>query len=219
MEKNELLIFGTGDFADILAGKLENDGKRITGYTINREWKKNETYRGKPLWAFEDIEDNIRPTECDIYIGVIGKGMFQFREEIYRKLSKKHYNLPNYISSSAKVFSENIGNGNIIMENVVIEKHCILGNGNIIWPNVVMPHHNKVGNFNNLSPSVSFSGYSEVGNRCFIGNNASLNNHVKVYDMALVGAGVFVSKCLQKESVLVSERSYVLEGRKSYEFK
>lgn len=145
--------------------------------------------------------------------------MFQTRKMLFNHLIEKQYHLPNYISSSAKVFSKEVGIGNIIMENVVIEKHCVIGNGNIIWPNVVLPHHNKIGNFNNLSPSVSFSGYSEVGNQCFIGNNASFNNHIKIHDMALVGAGVFVTKDLDREKVLVSERSYILEGRKSYEFK
>lgn len=213
------IVFGTGDFADILTVKLEEAGIHVWGYTVDREWITASEYNARPLFAFEELNQRVKPAECNIYIGIIGKHMFQLRESIYHTICDQGYIAPNFISPRACVLTKNIGLGNIIMENVVIEAHCHVGHGNIIWPNVVLPHHNTVGNFNNLSPSVSFSGYSKIGNRCFIGNNASLNNHVTVANRALVGAGVFVQRDLGEEEVLVAERSYVLSGRKSYEFK
>lgn len=218
-EEKRNIIFGTGDFADILTGKLEEAGIHVWGYTVNREWVTGSKCNVRPLLAFEELDQHVEPAECSIYIGVIGKHMLQVRESIYYMLRGQGYAMPNFISPRGCVLTKSIGEGNIIMENVVVEAHCRIGHGNILWPNVVLPHHNTVGDFNNLSPSVSFSGYSKIGSRCFIGNNASLNNHVRVADRALVGAGVFVHRDLGEEEVLVAERSYVLSGRKSYEFK
>lgn len=216
----KIIIFGTGDFADILAAKLEeNSDNIIVGYTLNKKYIVSAYYKDRKLLPFEELNEIIKPNECSLYLGVIGKGMFEERERLFYEIVQKGYNIANYISPCAHVKTPNIGTGNIIMENVVIEKHCQIGNGNIIWPNVVMPHHNQIGNFNNISPSVSFSGFSKIGSRCFIGNNASLNNSVTVNDCALVGGGVFVSENLDKYKVLVSPRSYILEGKTSTDFK
>lgn len=217
--KNNVLIFGIGDFADILSEKLKEASVEISGYIVNAKYFKEDNYCEKPVYIFEELGMHFQPENTSVYIGVIGKQMLKFRKDIFGILQKYGYHLPNYIAPSASVHTMEIGQGNIIMENVVVESHCSIGNGNIIWPNVVMPHHNRVGDFNNLSPSVSFSGYSEVGDRCFVGNNSCLNNHIKVSNYALVGAGVFVARDLAEEQVLVSERSYVLKGKKSYEFK
>lgn len=214
------LIFGIGEFAEILFEKLKYDNIHVDGFTVDKEYVLKDKYLGKTVFPFEEIDQNFSFAEKKIYIGAIGKhNMFQTRKNIYERISECGYQPCNYISPYAKVFTEDIGFGNIIMENVVIEKHCKVGNGNIIWPNVVLPHHNKVGSFNNISPSASFSGYSQIGDQCFIGNNAVLNNHAIVHDFALIGAGAFVQKEVEEEAVLVANRSYILEGRKGYDFK
>ncbi len=218
--KRILFIFGMGEFADILFEKLKYDNVEIEGFTVDREYARCNEYAGKKVIPFEDIDSLYPSGQIGFYLGVIGKhNMFAYRKQVFDRICSCGYIPCNYISPQAGVYTDEIGLGNVIMENVVIEKHCKIGDGNIIWPNVVLPHHNKVGSFNNLSPSASFSGYAEVGNQCFIGNNAVLNNHAIVHDCALVGAGAFVQHELVEEAVLVANRSYVLEGRKSYEFK
>lgn len=214
------LIFGTGDFADILCQKMLADGYKVDGFTINQKFIMGKSFVDLPVLAYERLRECFPEDDIQLYLAVIGKrSMFQQREDVYHAVKQDGYAVKNYISSKAIVSTSQIGDGNIIMENVVIEQHCRLGNGNIIWPNVVLPHHNTVGSFNNLSPSASFSGYASVGNHCFIGNNACLNNHVQVNDRALIGAGVFAAKDVPSEAVLVSQRAYLLEGRKSWEFK
>lgn len=216
----KIVILGIGDFADILTGKIEENGAdEVWGYAVNKQYITSDSYNQRKLIPFEDIENYVLAGECRIYLGVIGKRMFEDRERLFYELRQKGYRVENFISPTAAVKTEVIGQGNIIMENAVIEKHCKIGNGNIIWPNVVLPHHNAIGDFNNLSPSVSFSGYARIGNRCFIGNNACLNNHVSIQNCALVGGGVFVAKDLDEYQVLVSSRSYVLEGKISTDFK
>lgn len=214
-----LIIFGTGDFSDVLSEKIDKKNYDIIGYCVEKKWMNASEYNGKPIYALEDLPKIFNPETCNIIIGIIGHHMFEDRKRIFMFFKENGFLLPNFISNSANIFSDKIGVGNIFMENVVVEKHCSIGDCNIFWPNVVLPHHNKVGSYNNLSPSVSFSGYAEIEDRCFIGNNACLNNKVIVHSCALVGAGVFVRQNLQSEMVLVSEKSYILDGKKSYDFK
>lgn len=214
------IIFGVGEFADILFQKLVDANIEVDAFCIDEKYVKNLSLKPqRPLVLYEELDRHVKD-DIGIYIGVIGKKcMFELRKSVFERISRDGYRILNYIDPSAIVRTSNIGHGNIIMENTVIESHCMIGNGNIIWPNVVMSHHNTIGSFNNISPSASFSGYSSIGNQCFIGNNACLNNHIHISDKGLVGAGVFARKDLDAESVLVSPESYILENRKSWEFK
>ena len=216
----KIIIYGEGAYGKIFFYEAERYGTiDIEAFTVDAAYMRNEKECGLPVVPFEQVENIYSPKQYDMLV-LCGYTVMRNRKRMYERAKEKGYRLINYISPHAMLETEiKMGDNNIIMSNAVVGFDGVMGNGNIIWPNVVLPHHNKIGNFNNLSPSVSFSGYSEVGNQCFIGNNASFNNHIKIHDMALVGAGVFVTKDLDREKVLVSERSYILEGRKSYEFK
>lgn len=214
-----IVVFGTGDFSDIVSFILEKKQNRtIAAYTVDAKYKTQDQYNGKPLIAFETICDIYPSKQYSIVIGFIGKQMFNQRSAIVEKILELGYELENVIDSSAAVDTTNIGYGNIILANASIEAHCEVGNCNIIWQNVVMPHHNKVGSFNNLAPSVSLSGYSQVGSHCFVGNNVCVKNRVVIHDYAYIGAGSYVSKDVASEHVLVPHRSYELENKSGFDF-
>lgn len=215
----KLIMFGTGDFSDVVSYVLEKKlGREIAAYTVYREYVNGSSYRGRPLEAFENIGESCPPREYEMALGMIGKQMFRQRERIFHEIREKGYRIINVIDPSASVDTAELGEGNIILANASIETHCRVGDGNIIWQNVVMPHHNQVGSFNNLAPSVSLSGYSAVGSHCFIGNNVCVKNRVEISDYAYVGAGAYVSKSLASGKVLVPGRSYELEGKTGFDF-
>lgn len=215
-----ILIFGVGDFAEILYEKLNSDAIPVSAFTVDPQFVTRDVFLRKPVIPYDRIRAFCAGHDADIYMGsVFHHHMFEAREKIFLRLLADGYGLPNYISPRASVTARKIGCGNIFMENVVIESHCVIGDGNLFWPNTVLPHHNRVGNYNNISPSVSFSGYAQIGNRCLIGNNAVLNNHAVVRDRALVGAGAYVRHEVEEEQVLVPAESYILRGRKAYEFR
>lgn len=224
----KLLIFGTGDFADIVAYVLTKKlGREIEAYMVHGKYlsradgeKDRALYgmEGKPLFAFESIEERYPKEEYEVVICTIGKQMFNQREEIFRQVKKMGYEMPNVIDPSASIDTEEIGEGNIILANSSIEAHCRIGDGNIIWQNVVLPHHNQVGDFNNLAPSVSLSGYSKIGSHCFVGNNVCIKNRTELSDYVYVGAGSYVSKSIAPHQVIVPCRSYELPGKTGFDF-
>ena len=219
--KKEIVVFGTGDFADIVSFVAEQKlGWRIIAYTVSKGLVEDGSaeYNGRPLVPFDRLEKLYKPENVELVIGMIGKNMFDQRSGVFDLIRGKGYYIPNIIDPDARVDTENIGSGNVILAHTSIEAHCSIGSGNIIWQNVVLPHHNRLGSFNNLAPSVSLSGYSEIGNHCFVGNNVCIKNRTAVGDYAYIGAGAYVSGPVEPYSVLVPHPSYVLEGKRSYDF-
>lgn len=217
--EKDLIMFGTGDFSEVVSYIIEEKmGLSIHAYVINECYMKQKELRGKKVIPFEEVETMYPPEQYCMVLGFIGKKMFEQRSDLFSEIKGKGYELPNIIDTTASVDTENIGEGNIILQNVSIEHHCKIGMGNIIWQNVVMPHHNIVGDFNNLAPSVSLSGYSEIGSHCFVGNNSCVKNHVKIHSYAYIGAGSYASKDVADNKVLVPNRSYYLEGKTGFDF-
>lgn len=215
----KLVMFGTGDFADVVSYVLEKKlGRCIEAYTVNEAYISEPSYNQRVLTAFEALPETFSPEEYEVVIGMIGKHMFDQREKVFCQLRAMGYDIPNVIDPTASVDAGELGSGNIILANTSIEAHCAVGDGNIIWQNVVLPHHNRVGSFNNLAPSVSFSGYSKVGNHCFIGNNVCIKNKVEVADYVFAGAGSYLAQSVASHKVIVPNRSYELTEKTGFDF-
>ncbi|MCD8155617.1 MAG: hypothetical protein LUF78_13215 [Clostridiales bacterium] len=215
----EIVVFGTGDFSDVVSHVLKNKlGRMPAAYTVHRKYLSGTSCHSVPLVALEELAEKYPPGEYEVVLALIGRRMFDQRAAAAQILWEMGYHLANVVDPSAEVDSEELGEGNIILAHTSIEAHCRIGNGNIIWQNVVMPHHNQVGNFNNLAPSVSLSGYSAVGSHCFVGNNVCIKNRVRVEDYTYIGAGAYVQRAPVSGSVLVPGRSYVLDGKTGFDF-
>ncbi len=105
----DLLVFGTGKFADVVSYVLETKlGRNIRAYTVHEEHlheTKNYscsefagreefcslTYKGKPLVAFEEIQKVYPPEEFEVVLCMIGKQMADRREEVFVKIRQMGY--------------------------------------------------------------------------------------------------------------------------------
>lgn len=215
----DIIIFGVGDFADILKVYIEEYLPcKVIAFTVNREFINDEHHTGLPVVAFEDIESRFKSNNYSMVIGMIGKQMFMQRKEIFTQCKNKNYELPNIICTETLSATSKMGEGNIILPNVSIGPFVEIGTGNIFWQNCVIPHHNNIGNFNHFAPSVSLSGNSKIKNHCFLGNNVTVNNHTTIMNYTFVGAGAYVRKDTKSYQVIVPNNSFVLEGKRSTDF-
>ncbi|HHX36637.1 MAG TPA: hypothetical protein GX717_01490 [Clostridiaceae bacterium] len=218
-QQEPIVVFGLGDFSDVVSFVLaEKLGAKIVGYTVNEQYLTSTSYRNRPVYPFETIEEIYPPSEFAMVIGFIGKKMFDQRAEVFRTAKAKGYRLPNVIHPSTACDSDQLGEGNIIFHNVSIEHHCKVGDANIIWQNVAFPHHNRIGNFNNIAPAVTLSGYAGISNHCFVGNNVSVKNKIKINDYAYVGANAYISHEVPSRTVWVPMRSYQLTDKDPFDF-
>ena len=214
------IIFGTDQFAEILYEYLLKEGQvEIIAFTINREYKIKETFKDLPVICFEEIETHYPPDIYGIYICLGYTKMNFFRAEKFAQAKKKGYTILNYTHPSALVLSEDLGEGNIIMEGVTIGIGCSIGNGNVFWARAHLAHHTQVGDFNFFTISVAIAGNIIIQNNCFFGNNCTVKNGLKIASYTLVGAGCYLSENTQEYSVYVPARSCRLDNKKSIDFK
>ena len=216
-EKNKpLIIYGTGDTATLVYEIAVEAGLEVAAFTSDDV---AATLSGgfPPCIKKKDLIHEMPPEHFAMTIGFIGKKLHATREARFNEMKALGYDFPNIIQPGSHVSGE-LGAGNIIFTGAVVGPRCKLGNLNILWQNCVLPHDNVIGSFNNIAPTASLSGYSQIGNHCFIGNGSQINNFVKIGDWTLIGAGAYANKDVEPNSVLVPQRSQVLEGKKGTDF-
>lgn len=169
-----------------------------------------------PVISIDDMKNQYEPSETILYMGIGYKKAGLIREKFFNTLRAAGYHFASYIHPTAVIFDKKkIGEGNIILENVVIEARCSIGNANLFFAGVIIGHDNEIGNFNTFSINACTAGAVHVGNRAFFGVGSSVRDSVDISDAAFVGAGSYVDRSLPESVVYVPSRSYILEGRNS----
>lgn len=211
-----IVIFGNGDFARLLKYYIDMDDKReVEAFTVDRKYIGCSEFYGKPVEAFEEIEKKYPPERYEILIAIGNSKMNAVREEIFQKCKDKGYTVATYIHSSCSVHSDEIGEGNIFLENCLIYPYAKIGKGNLLWDHVLISHDCVVGDFNTFSSYADLCGYVKIGNNGYFGKHCILNDFIEIADYTLVGAAAYAKKNTDPYDVVVPARSVVLENKKS----
>lgn len=212
MEK-KLLLYGNGEFTHLMKWYIENDLKReITAVTVESRFIKTKEFEGLEIIPFEYFrEGHYLSKDYEILICVGYNQMNEIRERIFWQCKELGFKIANYIHSSAKIASNvKMGEGNIILEDSLIEPFVSIGFGNLIWYKTAIAHECFIGNFNTITGMSSISGLVQIGNNCFIGNNATIKDKIFIADYTLIGAGSYISKSTEPHSVYVPQRTIKL---------
>ena len=205
----EVIIFGNTQFSRLMGHYLSISNKfHLVGYTVDSEYitSCNEI-------PFENIENFYSPQNYSILLALGYNKMNMIREKKYHEIKAKGYEIVSYISDNSNVLipKESIPEGTIVLPGAFIEYNVKLGVSNIINQNCVISHDCIIGDFNFFAASSTLAGDIIVGNRSFFGCNSTYKNGIRIGDMCLVGAGAYVQKNLDSDSVVVPERSILLE--------
>lgn len=215
----KIILYGSGSFARLIKWYIDNDDEReIVAVTVEKKYVDSATFEGLPVLPFEKITEKFLPGEFEILLGIGYTHMNDVRKRIFRECKEKGYTIAQYIHSSVRLSGVQLGEGNIILEETVIQPFVKIGSGNLIWCNATIAHDCKIGDFNTISVTASLSGFSELGNNCFIGNGAVTRDGVKVEDYTLVGAAAYVSRNTAQNSVVAANKGVVLLNKSSKDF-
>ncbi len=212
----KLIIFGNTDFARLLLWYIKNDTNReAVCFCADQEYITEKVFCGLSVENFEGIESKYSPDSHEILIAIGNNKMNDIRKKIFYSCKQKGYTIASYIHSSCNIHSNNIGEGNIILENTLVYPFSKIGNGNLLWDHVLISHDCVVGDFNTFSSYADLCGYVTINNNGYFGKHCILNDYVKIADYTLVGAGAYVKENTIPYSVVVPTRSSVLENKKS----
>ena len=210
----EVIIFGITDLAEVLAYNLENDEQyKIAAITVDKRYLKNPqggVLQKYPCVPFETIEQEYPNEKYEFFICVGYSHMNEGRKSAYQRIKEKGYRVLTYIHPTALVQTHELGEGNLVFENVTIGSFCSVGVCNIFYPCSHVAHHTEVGDYNFFAISCSVAGHVQIGNQCFIGNNSSTRDKISISDKTLIGAGAYMACSTEPGDVFVPERSVKL---------
>jgi acetyltransferase EpsM len=107
-----------------------------------------------------------------------------------------------------------IGDGTVIMANVVVNSGAIIGDQAIINSGAIIEHDCKVGRFSHISPNATLTGAVRVEEGVQIGSGATLLPNITIKNWTKIGAGATVLEDIPSYSTAVGVPAKVIKKEK-----
>lgn len=199
----KIIIFGIQDFAELAHYYLENDSEHeVVAFTVNENYlPENNTFKGLPVVAFEDIEKKYAPKDFKFFAPMAPQKMNTLRENIYNNIKSKGYDLISYISSKATIFNGSIGDNCFILENNTIQPFTTIGNNVVLWSGNHIGHHSIIKDHITFTSHVVLSGHCIVENNCTFGVNSTIRDGLHIAEGTFVAMSASIIKNTEAWSI------------------
>ena len=205
VKKQEVIIFGTGDIAQLAHFYLTHDSPhQVAAFCADAEFIHSNECLGLPLAPFEEIVNLYPPNEFDMLVALSYSQLNEVRARKYKEAKEKGYRLISYVSTRSVVWDQTeIGDNCLILENQTIQPFVKIGNNVILWSGNHIGHHSSIGDHCFVASHVVVSGHVQVGPYCFLGVNSTLRDGIKVATRSIIGAGATILQDTVEEGVYV----------------
>ena len=117
-------------------------------------------------------------------------GNNKLRGQLYKEAEAIGYTFPNIIHSTAYVSScAQIGNGCVILNNVVIQNNAKCGDGCILNPGVELHHDSTIGSYCLIYTNSVVRSLTSVGDRVWIGSICTVSTSAVVPEDTIIEDG------------------------------
>lgn len=203
LKSKRVVIFGTGDLAQIIADYFERDTEySVSGFTVDAEYSQDNVV------PFETVEDYFPPETHDMYIAVVYGDMNRLRQKKTKEAKAMRYNIASYISPHAFVSpTAKIGEGVTIFENNVVQPFVEIGNNVILWSGNHIGHSTKIHDNVFVSSHVCISGWCDIGENSFLGVNSTVANGISIGRESWIMHGSIISSDIPPNSFVKTVQS------------
>lgn len=215
-----VVMVGNGSYA-----KMMNQYRKTTGlgpvraYAVDTQCINEREIDGTEVISFEEMRERFSRKDYDLMMGIGYREMSQIRKRIFEQCKLWGYHFENYIHPSAMISPDAyLGEGNNILEGVIIEVGCAIGDANLFFGGSMVAHDCNIGSYNTFSVRATAAGAVTIGNNCFLGALSVVKDHVVFQDYVLLGAAAYGFKSMEAYSVIEPAKSRILEERKSVDF-
>ena len=193
-----VIIYGCKSIAKtlIIESKKMGSDFNVVAFCVGDDYLNGETsYCGLPLVAESEVVQKYPPGEFDMLSTVVSSSRVRNRLLIYERLKGMGYFLRNFISPSANI-SENvqIGENNIILDDVRIEHNTRIGHSNMFFSGSTISYDSVIGNGATFADRVTTGGDVNIGDCCWFGFGSIINHYVTIADDTLVSTGAVILK-------------------------
>jgi sugar O-acyltransferase (sialic acid O-acetyltransferase NeuD family) len=189
-----LVLFGAGEIAEVACFYLTHDaGREVLGFTVDAQYLRSDRIEGRPVVAFEEIEQHFAPDRCDMLVATSYAQLNRLRAQKCQQAKERGYRLISYVSTRATTWPGlEVGENCFILEDNTIQPYARIGNNVTLWSGNHIGHHSSIGDNCFISSHVVVSGGVTVKESCFVGVNATIRDHVTIGSFSVIGAGALV---------------------------
>jgi sugar O-acyltransferase (sialic acid O-acetyltransferase NeuD family) len=207
----DVIIFGTGQIAELADFYLREDkGARVVAFAVDAGFKTMESFLGRPLIAWEEIESKFPPANCDVFVAISYMNLNKLRRAKVDEAAEKGYQVTNYLSSRATRFSTYTEQPNqFILEDNTIQPFATVGRNVTLWSGNHIGHHSTIGDDVFIASHVVVSGGVTIGPRSFVGVNVTIRDHVSIGADCVLGAGALILQDIPDGSVVAPAASEI----------
>jgi sugar O-acyltransferase (sialic acid O-acetyltransferase NeuD family) len=200
---SEIVLFGTGDFAQIAAEYLRLDSPHtVVAFTVHERYIDAPELLGLPVVPFERIEEVYPSEDYAMFVAIGFSRVNKARREMYEECKRKGYSLISYVSSNAMRLGEfELGDNCFIFEANVIQPFVRIGSNVVVWSGNHIGHHAQIYDHCFIASHVVISGNVTLGEETFVGVNATLRDGITVAPRNLIGAGALIMRDTEEGDV------------------
>lgn len=204
MSKKKIILIGGGGHCKSCIDVIESTNEyEIVGIVDSIDKIGQKVFNYEIIGSDDDL--HALREECDYALITVGQiKSSKLRKKLFESAKKIGFRLPSIIASTAHVSKySKIGEGTIIMHQVMINANVEIGTNCIINSKALIEHDSKVGNHCHISTSSILNGDVTVGDECFVGSNTTFVNGKSIKDSICIGINSVVNKNLVEEGVYV----------------
>ena len=220
MKTQKVIIFGTGQIAEVAATYISEDpDAEIVAFTVEEKFIKSKTFFNYPVIAFEKLQNEYDPSLYYLFAPISYKDMNAQRLRIFEKGKLLGYKFYSFIHKNCINNAINIGENCFILENNVLQPFSSIGDNCIIWSGNHIGHHSNIASHCFISSHVIISGSVNIGAKSFLGVNCTIVDNINIGELSLIGAGALITKDLPSKSFVKGNPSQPHEKLNSLKVK
>ncbi|MDD5006812.1 MAG: acetyltransferase [Syntrophorhabdaceae bacterium] len=203
----DLILFGGGGHCRSCIDVIETEGKYHIAGIIDVAEKVSQDVLGYRIIGTDDDLNRLAKEYRYFFITIGQIKNADVRIEKFHLLNSLGVNLPVIISPRAHVSRHSvIGEGTIIMHNVVVNAGAKIGRNCIINTGAIIEHDAVIGDHCHISTAAVVNGGTIIGAKTFLGSNSSTKQYIEIGEGSLVNSGINVSTNLPPGSKIYQEK-------------
>lgn len=193
---SKVVIFGVKDFAELAHYYLTTDSEHeVVAFCVNRDYlPESGQFHGLPVHAFETIEQVFPPAEYQFFAPMSPANINFARARVYASIKEKGYGCISYVSSTATVCHNVIGENCFILEDNTLQPFTTIGNNVVMWSGNHIGHHGSIADHVFFTSHVVLSGHCTVKPYCFFGVNATIRDGLTIAEGSFVAMAAAIMK-------------------------
>jgi len=207
---NRVIVIGGIGTAVIIAEQMYDASKKYDvgyefyGFAFDDE-SFGDSINGFPILckSYEVMDKYGYDEDVKFIYSLYRPDLMKIRSELLESFKIPKERMFNFIHPSALVTrSVEIGYGNAILANVVINSNSKLGNNNTFNVGTLIGHDTTLGNNNFFAAQVCVGSNIKIGDGNFIGLNSGIRNFLKIGNYNIIGMQSNLTKVISDNKVL-----------------